>query len=85
MDFGSQMTKIIANNENPKRLGVVVGKVISISPLKVSILGGKVVLFPEQLYINNGLNLLLGDTVKVTPAENEHTWFIDYKVNKVGG
>ena len=80
MDYGSQLAQIIAKNENKKRIGVVVGQVISISPVKVSVLNGTVVLIPDQLYINSSLVLNVGDLVKVTPAEGEQTWFVDYKV-----
>lgn len=84
INYGIKMTKIIAKNENPIKIGTVVGKVISTNPLSVSILNGKVVLFAQQLYINSNLALLKNDLVKVTPAENEQTWFIDYKLKKVG-
>lgn len=74
---------------NPKSLiGPCVGKVVSVYPLKISILNGEVVLESGQLYITRrllSLELNKGDKVLLIPAESEQTFFIIDIVEKVGG
>lgn len=85
-----KLSKIFNDLENPSYIGSVVGTIISSFPsYKVSILGDSIILYPDQLYINNDLYdaelLKVGDNVKVTPMIGEQTWFIDSKIRKVGG
>lgn len=90
MDYSEALAQLFSDRENPKKIGNTIGSVISEMPnLQISILEGAIILYTDQLYANEVLMeidvLKIGDYVKVSPAEDEQKWFVDYKVKKVGG
>ena len=51
--WSNKLAKKIKGFENPNPTGSIIGKVINLLPdLKISIMNGEVILYPEQLYIN---------------------------------
>ena len=50
-----EMAKMFKERNQKDKIGPIIGNVSSVSPLKVSILGGDVVLQAEQLYISRSL------------------------------
>lgn len=49
------LAKMIKDRDNKNYIGPCIGKVISINPLKISILDGNIVLRKQQLYITQSL------------------------------
>ncbi len=55
-DFVNKLAKELKKFENHEQIGSLVGKVIKPYPdLTISILSGQVILYPEQLYVNEHL------------------------------
>ena len=79
------IAKMLKERDNRGRIGPCVGKVISVSPLQVTILNENTTLQGNIMYIADNLtNLKITDEVLVIPSESEQVFFITNKVNKVG-
>ncbi|MHC1683413.1 MAG: DUF2577 family protein [Clostridiaceae bacterium] len=97
MDGFVELAKLFRERDNPDLLGIDVGKVVSVSPLKVS-LGNRIILDLEFLIVsenayykyelNNGSlvktnNLTIGDEVVLIPTPNKQTFFLIDKVVRI--
>ena len=66
--FTNKLAKKIKGFENPNPTGSIIGEIISPMPnLKISIMDGRVILYPEQLYINT---LLTDEYIREFEIEN---------------
>jgi len=107
-NYEVELAKHFKSLKNPPKIGPVIGVVITPPPnLQISILDGSIILYADQLYINDSLlddyereyqtktepneygevakikfksSLKPGDLVKVSPAEGDQVWFLDYKI-----
>lgn len=52
-DWEYRLAKEFKARDNPKRLGAILGKVISTSPVKIAIQNGKFFIGPDNIYICN--------------------------------
>lgn len=82
MNWDIELAKEFKKRDNSPLFGAVLGNVISISPLKISILGDKVILESNHCYICNNVNGLLevGDEVFCLPTTNGQKYFVVDKV-----
>lgn len=84
--WAAEISKMLKERDNKSRVGPVTGKVVSISPVKISILDGLVILEKDNLYICDGsseFNYLNGDELLLIPAESEQVFFIVSKAIKL--
>lgn len=66
--FSTEMAKAFKDRNNPERVGVIIGKVLSISPLRISIYNGSAILSKENdnLYIGS----LIQESINVNYVQN---------------
>ena len=66
--FSTEMAKACKDRNNPERVGVIIGKVLSISPLRISIYNGSAILSKENdnLYIGS----LIQESINVNYVQN---------------
>ncbi|MCY6957965.1 hypothetical protein [Clostridium brassicae] len=57
MNYAIEFSKLLKQRDNKEYIGIVVGKIVSINPIKISILSGEVLL-------TKGIDLTLTTTAK---------------------
>lgn len=86
MDSVSELAKLFHERNNPKKLGIQVGKVIAAFPnIKIS-LGEKIILDKDNLIICDTIYnkvLVRNDEVVLIPTNDEQRFFLIDKVVKV--
>jgi len=82
MNWDIELAKQLKKRDNIPLFGAVLGNVISISPLKITILENRVILDDNHCYICSVIyNLLaIGDKVLCLPTSNGQKYFIIDKV-----
>ena len=81
-----KLAKEIQKRNNKNRIGQQVGKVLSISPLKVSICDGMIILDDEIEAVCQAATFLKeGDEVLVEPNEDEQSFVVIDRVRKKYG
>jgi hypothetical protein len=85
MTWAYDMAKLFKERENKEPTGPIVGKVLSVTPYKISINDDQIFLENEHLYIMNSLigTLLVNDEVLLIPTTSEQLYFITGKVSKL--
>lgn len=77
------LAKLFKDRDNKSKIGPCVGTIAETNPLKVSILGGQIILQESNLIKCNHVNdLIKNDDVLIIPAEDERVFFI---AGRVGG
>lgn len=94
MDGIIELAKLFKERENPSVIGLQIGKVISVNPIKIA-LGDKIILDADDLVISesayykydlvNGVlnkvpKLKMKDKIILLPTNNEQTYFVIDKV-----
>lgn len=83
MSWENELAREFTKRDNKSPLGAVVGTVITVNPLRISILGGNIILNSDKLYMcSNVANVILNDKDQVLclPADGGRTFFIVDKV-----
>lgn len=76
-DWATELVKDDIENRNIQKIGNVIGKIVSISPLKISIENGSILLGKEELYITKSLkesnikNFILQNFTGTTNSVND--------------
>lgn len=94
MDGFNELAKILKERENPNIMGIQVGTVVSVTPLKI-VIGDKIILDTDNLVVTEGayydyvlgaetvqrkIKLTKNDKVILIPSNNEQTYFLIDKV-----
>jgi hypothetical protein len=71
MRYDVELAKLLMNKGN-KSYGALLGDVINISPLEISIFGGKAILSDDQCYVCSGLkeNIIRKADIKINTTTN---------------
>lgn len=80
MSWDIELAKELKNRNNKKQLGPQIGEVISINPLRVTILNNRAILDNSNSYICSKLIIEIGDSVLCIPTADEQKFFIVDKV-----
>ena len=83
MSWDVELANEFKNRSNKDVIGPLIGKVISINPLKISILSDKVILTEKHCYLCRRfieINIELGDKVLCIPTSDNQKYFILDKV-----
>lgn len=81
MSWDIDLAKELKKRDNAEPIGAILGEVISIEPIKISILGNKAILDNSNIYLCSKVTgVIKGDKVLCLPTADEQTFFIVDKV-----
>lgn len=86
MGWDIELAKELKKRDNQPTLGNVIGKVVSLDPLKIMALDGLILLEKESLYLADGtesFNYDVGTEVLLAPTSDNQNFFIISKAIKL--
>lgn len=86
MGWDIELAKELKKRDNQPTLGNIVGKVVSLNPLKIMALDGLILLEKESLYLADGtesFNYDVGTEVLLAPTSDNQNFFIISKAIKL--
>lgn len=81
MSWDIDLAKEFKKRDNAEPIGAILGEIISVNPIKVTILGNKAILDNRNSYLCSKVTgIEIGDKVVCLPTADEQTFFIVDKV-----